>query len=52
MQPIDPVPEDIAAMCAEIRSAWHAEDFAIRKAFNPDEPRGWTPPTWSGRYAA
>lgn len=45
----DPTPEEIALACAEIRAAWSDEEFAIRKAFNPDEPRRWTPPMWTGR---
>ena len=40
----DPTPEEIAAACAEIRASWSDEEFAIRKAFNPDEPRPWTAP--------
>jgi hypothetical protein len=40
----DPTPEEIALACAEIQAAWSDEEFAVRKAFNPDEPRAWTPP--------
>ena len=44
-----PTPEEIALACAEIRAAWSAEEFAVRKAFNPDEPRGWRAPRWSNQ---
>jgi hypothetical protein len=42
----EPSQEEIALACKEIRAEWSDEDYASRKAFNPDEPQGWTAPLW------